>query len=227
MAMVAWEHWRKDKAGWLVSLLLHGVFLVLCLSWTFHAAVPPQRKAVPVDLVPMLTIGPGRPGGAPLVRPQPRQALAPVRAGERPQANKPPPDEIEARIAALASLREAAAPLPAPDNDGAAAGTGDGAGYALADFVRAQILRKWWPKLETQSARATAVAIRLKISRTGVLSDIRIVDQQRFAADRQFRDMALSARNAAILASPIPLPPGNYEAMKDIAITLDLRAVLR
>jgi len=227
MTWSARENMRKDGAGWLGSLLLHAAFLALCLSWTFRPAAPPQLKTVPVDLVSLLTIGPGQPGGAPLVRQQPRPALAPTRAGEKPDAIKPPVDEMEARIAALANLRAAAAPLPAPDNDGAAAGNGDGAGYALADFVRAQILRKWWPKLETESARATPVAMRLKISRAGVLSDIRIVDQQRFATDRQFRDMALSARNAAILASPIALPPGNYEAMKEIAITLDPRAVLR
>lgn len=227
---MAWslrENMRKDGAGWAGSLLLHALFLAFWLSWSFHQTPPPSLKTVPVDLISMLAIGPGQSGGARVARPLPRMALAPSRAGETPNAAKPPPDEVEARIARLADLREAAAPLPAPDTDGAAAGGGDGAGYALADFVRAQILRKWWPALETQSARATPVAIRLKISSTGILSDIRIVDQQRFASDRQFRDMALSARNAALLASPIALPPGHYEPIKEIAITLDPRAVLR
>ena len=71
------------------------------------------------------------------------------------------------------------------------------------------------------------VAIRLKMSRSGVISDVRIVDQVRFVNDKLFRDMALSARNAALLASPIPLPPGHHKAVSDITITLDPRAVLR
>jgi hypothetical protein len=68
--------------------------------------------------------------------------------------------------------------------------------------------------------------MRLKMTRAGVISDIRIVDQQRFNNDKLFHSMALSARNAAILASPIPLPPGKYDAVMDIAITLDPKAVL-
>ena len=45
--------------------------------------------------------------------------------------------------------------------------------------------------------------------------------------DKLFRTMALSARNAALLASPIALPPGKYDAVMDIAITLDPHAVLQ
>ena len=68
---------------------------------------------------------------------------------------------------------------------------------------------------------------RLKLSRAGVISDVEIVDQARFVNDKLFRNMALSARDAALLASPISLPPGRYDAVMNIAITLDPRAVLR
>ena len=115
--------------------------------------------------------------------------------------------------------------LPAPDN-GASEGRGAGGGYALSDFVRAQILRRWWPALDSEAARGQPVAIRLKLSRTGVISDVRILDQARFNNDKLFRSMALSARNAALLASPISLPPGKYDAVMDIALTLDPKAVL-
>jgi len=43
----------------------------------------------------------------------------------------------------------------------------------------------------------------------------------RFVNDKLFRNMAISARNAAELASPISLPPGHYDAVMNIAITLD------
>ena len=126
----------------------------------------------------------------------------------------------------MAQLRAPDTALPAPDN-GAGAGNGTGGGnYTLADFVRAQILRRWWPQLESDAERGMPVAIKLKLSRNGVIFDVEIVDQLRFTNDKLFRSMALSARNAALLASPIALPPGHYEAVMDIALTLDPKAVL-
>ena len=221
------QTWRQNRAGLTGSLLLHGLALALWLTWSFgHPAVEaPPLKAMLVDLVNLPVVAPGTPGGAPEVA-RPRQAMAPRVTGVKPNGIAPPPDALEARIAALANLTTPASALPAPDNDGTTGGAGDGGGYALADFVRAQILRRWWPDLESDSARGTPVAIRLKMTRGGVISDIRIVDQQRFDHDKLFRGMALSARNAAILASPIPLPPGKYDAVMDIAITLDPKAVL-
>ncbi len=127
----------------------------------------------------------------------------------------------------MAELQAPASALPAPDNGGMASGSGDGGGYALADFVRAQILRRWWPDLTVESAKGMPVALTLKMSRAEPeISDVRITDQARFNTDKVFRSMALSARNAAMLASPIPLPPGHYDAMTTIAVTLDPKAVL-
>ena len=111
-------------------------------------------------------IVPGPSGGAqtPLRAPVP---AAPKEQGVRPKAVTPPPDELESRIAAMAQLRAPDTALPAPDN-GAGAGNGPRGGYALADFVRAQILRRWWPQLQSDAARGMPVAIRLKLSRAGV-----------------------------------------------------------
>ena len=220
--------WQKNRAGLAGSLLLHGLALALWLVWSLHHPVveAPPLKAMLVDLVNLPVIAPGTPGGAPQVA-RPREARAPRAIGVKPQGlAPPPPDALEARIAAMAEIAAPASALPAPDNDGTTGGAGDGGGYALADFVRAQILRRWWPDLESESARGMPVAIRLTMTRAGVISDVRIVDQQRFNHDKLFHGMALSARNAAILASPIPLPPGKYDAVMEIAITLDPRAVL-
>jgi hypothetical protein len=178
---------------------------------------------------PAPVTGPAGGASTPLRAPvpaAPRKATAPTKEGVRPKAMTPPPDEMEARIARMAELRAPDTALPSPDN-GTGAGSGNGGGYALSDFVRAQILRRWWPTLDSQAQRGTPVAIRLKLSRAGVISDVRIVDQARFINDKLFREMALSARNAALLASPIALPPGRYDAVMEIAITLDPHAVLR
>ena len=218
--------WQENRAGLTGSVLLHLVVVGICLWWGFsHPLVrQPPLKAMLVDLVTTPTIMPGPSGAETLLRaPVP---AAPKTEGVRPKALTPPPDELEARIAQLAQLRAPDTALPAPAN-GAGAGRGTGGGYALADFVRAQILRRWWPQLESDAARGTPVAIRLKLSRAGVISDVQIVDQARFANDKLFRNMALTARNAALLASPISLPPGKYDAVMNIAITLDPHAVLR
>jgi hypothetical protein len=219
--------WQENRAGMTGSVLLHVAFILAILWWGLAHPVTrqPPLKAMLVDLVTAPTIVPGPAGGAqtPLRAPVP---AAPKTQGVRPKAQTPPPDDLEARIAQMAQLRAPDTALPAPDN-GAGAGNGNGGGYALADFVRAQILRRWWPQLESDAARGMPVAIRLKLSRAGVISDVEIVDQVRFTHDKLFRNMALSARNAALLASPISLPPGKYDAVMDIAITLDPHAVLR
>lgn len=225
--MVPRATWRQNRAGVTGSVLLHILALAVWLSWSLQHPVQtaPPLKAMLVDLVNLPVVAPGSAGGAPQTA-RPRPASAARISGVRPQSAQPPPDILEARIAALANLSMPASALPAPDNDGTAGGAGDGGGYALADFVRAQILRRWWPDLDTGAARGTPVALRLKMTRAGVISDVRILDQQRFNTDKQFHGMALSARNAAILASPIALPPGKYDAVTDIAITLDPKAVL-
>jgi membrane protein involved in colicin uptake len=220
--------WQENRAGFTGSVLLHLLFLAVILWWGLNHPVmrQPPLKAMLVDIVTVPTNVPGPSGGAatPLRAPVP---AAPKKEGVKPKAETPAPDELESRITQMAQLRAPDTALPAPDNGaGAGNGTGGGGNYALADFVRAQILRRWWPQLENDAARGMPVAIKLKLSRAGVISDVEIVDQQRFINDKIFRNMALSARNAALLASPIALPPGRYDAVMDISLTLDPKAVL-
>lgn len=219
--------WQENRAGLAGSVLLHLLFLLITLWWGITHPInrQPPLKAMLVDLVAQPVSVPGPSGGSHAVQRAPIPA-APKTEGVRPKATTPPPDEMEARIARMAQLAAPDTALPSPDN-GAGSGEGTGGGYALADFVRAQILRRWWPQLDSAAKRGTPVAIRLKLSRSGVISDVEIVDQVRYANDKLFRGMAISARNAAELASPISLPPGHYDAVMDIAITLDPRAVLR
>jgi hypothetical protein len=228
MIQAARNLWQENRAGLTGSLLLHLTIILIALWWgmTHPGVQRPPLKAMLVDLVAAPVIAPGPPGGTET----PVRALVPTAPkveGVRPKAVTPPPDELESRIAALAQLRAPDTALPAPDNSASAGIGGGGGGYSLADFVRAQILRRWWPQLEGGASGGMPVAIRLKLTRAGVISDVEIVDQNRFAADKQFRGMALSARNAAMLASPISLPPGKYDAVMNIAITLDPHAVLR
>jgi hypothetical protein len=220
---------REQWGGIAFSVLLHGV-LVLALIW-YLAGRPSLEetvfRALPVDLVIGGTMGQG--SAAPPARMQvtrPQADSAPVQSGTRPNSVRMPVDPMTARLQALAQLRGADTALASADAGSGGAGGGDG-NYALKDFIRAQILRRWLPDLGVAGARNLPVVVEVRLLRSGVIEDVRIVDQVRFHNDGTFRNMALSARNAALLASPIQLPPGRYDRVTVLNIDLDPKAALR
>ncbi|HEX3753461.1 MAG TPA: hypothetical protein VHV26_00155 [Rhizomicrobium sp.] len=228
------RQFREEWGGLALSLLLH-LLLALAAFW-YIAHRPTLRqtsfRALPVELVlgeETKAPGPSTTEAAPKrQRARQRRQSAPVPEGTRPNAVKQPEDELSAKLRALAQLRQPETDLPAADNETGAGGNGSGAGsYSLKDFVRAQILRRWWPDLSIPGARNLPVLVRVKLLRDGVIDDVEILDQQRFLNDKPFRNMAISARNAALLASPLDLPPGHYDKVMRLVIDLDPNAVLR
>ena len=220
---------REQWGGIAFSILLHGV-LVLALIW-YLAGRPSLEetvfRALPVALVIGGTMGQG--SAAPPARMQvtrPQADSAPVQSGTRPDSVRVPVDPMTARLQALAQLRGADTALASADAGSGGAGGADG-NYALKDFIRAQILRRWLPDLGVAGARNLPVVVEVRLLRSGVIEDVRIVDQVRFHNDGAFRNMALSARNAALLASPIQLPPGRYDRVTVLNIDLDPKAALR
>ena len=226
---------RRDWKGPALSLLLHLGLLLAALWYVSHR--PDVQKTVfrtlPVELVLGGSLGQtdSRPAAKLQVAP-PHPDSAPVPEGTSPKGTKQPEDELSARLRALAQLKSDDTALPNADNSAAASdgrgGEGGGEGnYALKDFIRAQILRRWLPDLAIPGARNLPVLVRIKLLRSGVIDDVTIVDAARMHTDAPFRDMALSARDAALLASPIQLPPGQYKAVTVLTISLDPRSVLR
>jgi hypothetical protein len=223
---------KRDWKGLAGSLLLHGLGLLLALWYVTHRTQVPQAvfKVLPVEIVIGGAMGSG--DTAPAARLQAAPAhheSAPVPEGTNPQGKAQPEDELTARLRALAHLEAPPSTLPNADNAAAPGGSGGGLGegnYALKDFIRAQILRRWLPDLTIPGARDMPVLVRIRLLSSGVISDVTILDQARMRDDRAFHDMALSARDAALLASPIPLPPGHYEKSQTLTINLDPKAVL-
>jgi hypothetical protein len=219
-----------DRPGWVLSLALHlGVVLLAIWYLAARPVLPPPQRALPVELVTLAPAS-GPSGAQPAPRagaPRPRPAAAPRPEGVKPDATEQPQDELSAKLRALAQLSAPDTPLAVGGGTGEG-GSGRGAGtYALRDFIRAQILRRWLPALSDAAARATVVRLRLNVSSGGAISDIVIVDQDRFRTDAVFHGMALSARNAAMLASPIRMPPGNWPKVIPLEIDLDPKAALR
>jgi hypothetical protein len=234
--MQAWvQKLRKDGGpGALLSLLLHGLLVVMALWYLGHrpALTPDQLRAFPVELVIGGTMGQST-STAPSARLQVARAhpqSAPVPEGTSPKGTREPLDEFSAKLRALAQLKSADTALPNADNSAAPGESGDGSGegnYALKDFIRAQILRRWLPDLSLPGARNMPVLVRIRLLKSGVIDDVAIVDQSRFHTDSAFRNMALSARDAALLASPIQIPGTRYEKTQTLTINLDPKAVLR
>ncbi len=224
---------KRDWKGPALSLLFH-LGLVLAAIWYMTQRPRMQQtvfRTLPVDLV--LGGSLGQNDSRPVARLQvapPHHESAPVPKGVSPTGTKQPEDELSARLRALAQLRSDDTALPNADNSAAAsdgAGGGGEGNYPLKDFIRAQILRRWLPDLAIPGARNLPVLVRVKLLKNGVIDDVTIVDAARMHTDAPFRDMALSARDAALLASPIQLPPGHYQAVTVLTISLDPKAVLR
>lgn len=226
---------RKDGGpGALLSLVLHGLLLLVALWYVRQRSYPPETSArsLPVELVigGSMQQGASTAPAARLQRAEARPESAPRPEGVSPKGVAQPEDELTAKLRALAQLKSADSPLPAADAStmpgGGSGGEGQG-NYALKDFIRAQILRRWLPDLSIAGARDMPVAIRIRLLKTGVIDEVVLLDQARMHTDKAFRDMALSARDAALLASPIQIPNMRLEHNQTLTIVLEPKAVLR
>ena len=65
------------------------------------------------------------------------------------------------------------------------------------------------------------------MKRDGTIVSAVIMEEARSKADALYRDIALSARNAVILSSPIALPPGDYPRTMHFTLDLDPRDTQR
>jgi len=226
---------KRDWGGIALSLLLHGLLLLAALWYLAQRPVMQKTmfRTLPVELVIGGTMGQqaSAPPAAKVEVARPHPESAPQPEGVSPKGTREPLDELSAKLRALAQLKTPDAVLPNADNNavpngGGGAGGGDG-NYALKDFIRAQILRRWLPDLSIPGARNLPVLLRVRLLQSGVIDDVTIVDAARMHTDAPFRNMALSARDAALLASPIQLPPGHYERVTVLTIQLDPKSVLR
>jgi outer membrane biosynthesis protein TonB len=203
----------------------------------------PQQSLVrylPVDLVPLAerTTSPQQQ----LRAPAPHEALTrPARdvpASPRPPVSlspsrkQPPPDALETRVKQLAKLRQPDSAVPHLDNGSSDetpttndAPAGDMAGYRVSDFLRAQVERRW--SLDLKRARNTVVLIRVKVAADGTVTNVEIVDRARYANDAAWRAVALSARNAMLLSSPLNLPSNYSSGPIDVTLALNSRDVMR
>jgi hypothetical protein len=246
LLLAARRYAQENGAGLIGSVLLHAVALLLILlvlsERATHTSVTPARF-LPVDLVQLGEQTQSPP--APVKAPVPRQRAAPVPVRETtsptpPEATAPrktreaPLDNFAAKLNALAHLKQTNARLPALNNaEGSdsdatsdSAVPGDEATYAVKDYIRAQVQRRWSVDLSLPGARNMNVLIHLKMKSDGRVLFAEIVDQHRYKTDASWREVALSARNAVLLSSPFTLPAGHYKDVMDMTLRFDPKDTL-
>jgi hypothetical protein len=228
--------------GLLGALLLHGLAVFLILFFVARTAPQTTQKIipfVPVDLVRLGMETESPPEARRALVPQQRaaakqEASSPTRESVSPKGTKPAPiDALDAKLRGLAKLRQVQNNLKIAEGQGvsnvdAANGApGDRATYSVKDYVRAQVLRRWSLNLAKMAGRNFTIAIRVAMKRDGTIVSSAIVEESRTKIDPLYRDIALSARNAVILSSPIALPPGDLPAIMHFTLDLDPRDAQR
>lgn len=232
-----------DRIGLFGSLLLHGlVALVIFLFIVRNTSQTSPQTAlhiVSIDLIRLgeETVSPSAPRKALMPQQQaarPQEAASPTREAVSTTGRNPAPeDALDAKLRALARLRQPPTKLTlqgtgASNVDAASNGApGDEAMYSIRDYVRAQVERRWHFDFGKLGNRNVAIPIRIEMKRDGTIVSADIVEVERAKHDVAYRDVALSARNAALLSSPIPLPPGDYPKTMRMTLSLNPRDVLR
>jgi hypothetical protein len=236
----AWHGWRYSfNAGFACSVVLHGLALAVFIL-VLHGAARPNDVSlvIPVNIVELAdrTAGPLRPDTAvvPQEKAGPPSSPAAKPAAVSPLQKVPPPDDLEIKLRKLAQLRQ-------PILDTHLARTGEGlarksamreeaalgAHATIEDFLRAQIEHHWTPDLAKLHGKNISVLIRLAINGTGAVTRVEVVNGPAAGIDQAYDEVAVSARNAALLASPLTLPPGHNGKSMDVILNLDTRDALR
>ena len=237
---------RETAPGLVTAFLLHGLAIALIVLLHMQIGSPPPAgsRIVPVDVVQFGEQTASPP--SPLVSAVPQQKRVPAARREQtspvppqgvsPRGTKPVPlDNLDAKLRALARLRQPGtdprisaisgeANVTSTSTDAIA---GDQAAYAVRDFVRQHVVRHWSLDLHLLGGRSFGIAIHVVMTRNGVIEKAEIVDMQRYRTDAVFRDIALSARNAVLLSSPVPLPAGNYPELMDMTLNFNPKDALQ
>jgi outer membrane biosynthesis protein TonB len=220
------------SVGFLSSAVVHGLVLLLFLLLRDGAAT---TLVIPLDVIVLADQSAGPPPPDPAVEPQ-KEVEAAASPAQVPLGDLPSdehPDDLDLKLQKLAKLRQpdidtrisksdASSSHASPMSNNAA-----GDSYAVSDVIRAQVERRWGPDLAALGDKSYSVLIRVEITGEGVVTKAEIVNDSRFAADKTYRDIARSARNAVLLSSPIALPSGHYSGVMDLTLSLNTKDALR
>ncbi len=97
----------------------------------------------------------------------------------------------------------------------------------VKDFIRAQIERHWEMDVAALGPARLVVTLHLSLASDGSVSRADIVDNPLYTGLPGYRAAAESVRRAALVASPLRLPPGDTWNFSDLTIEFDPRQAVR
>jgi hypothetical protein len=229
---------RESAAGFALSVLLHGLalcfLLVVGVFGTKGSQGGLEIVPVEVEIAHQSASAPAEPPTPAL--PQPDAAHASVATADGvARLSAPDTDALKTKLEALARLRQPDAVTPSEENGAAGPDrvakndditSGLEGPFSVKDYIRAQVERRWNPDLAALRNHEVSVPIHVEITSAGVVLKAEIVDTAR-AADPDYREIAVSARNAVLLSSPIALPAGHYQDVMDMVLYLNPKDALR
>ena len=236
---------RRDGTGLGASFLLHALALLAVLMFAHRALQErgPVERFVPISLVsqsegpapePAQQKAAGAISKTPIILPR-----APV-VHRTPSATAPnrttaPVDALEMQLRALSKLKQpntdtrlqgeaGTSDYAQNGNDSESGGQG---AYTTRDIIRAQVLRRWSLDRTRLGNREFDVLIHVQLKRDGTVVEADVVDMQRFKTDSVYRWIAISARNAVILSSPLTLPPDAVSSNLELTLRLNPRDTMQ
>jgi hypothetical protein len=208
------------------SAVLHGLILLLLLLAASHGV---EGSHGTIELVPVeIELTGSNPHAQSADLPQ-SEAAAQLPANSPASGAKAAQDELETKLAALAKLHQPDPDQPAVQTQTARSMSDDAAPgrlTALRDFIRDQVERHWSLDLESLGAEEFSIPIQIEITSSGTVLKAEIIDTAR-DADPIYREIASSARNAVLSASPLSLPAGHYQNVMELVLYLNPRESLR
>lgn len=216
----------ETRTGLLGSLALHLLvaLLLLFLAPKLIKAPRPVESVFPVEIVELAP--PAAPSGAvSLPRPAP-----PQEAPARPRALPHLPEQPRAEAAKPTATPEPEAPpsiaglnmsVTQPGKGTSGAGARPRGMFDVKDLIREQIERHWVFDRAKLPQGDRTVLLRVTINRDGTVAAAEILDEPQHGLDPAYQTLARSARNAALLASPLTVPPERYNEVKEITLRMN------
>lgn len=101
------------------------------------------------------------------------------------------------------------------------------ASLSPTDYAASQFYKCWYFDAGAKNAASQIVRLHVLLNADGSVMRADIVDSSRYGSDSDYRSAVDGARRAVHLCSPIKLPPGTYDSLKDIILTFDPRDAVR
>jgi outer membrane biosynthesis protein TonB len=126
------------------------------------------------------------------------------------------------------STENASAGTPSDETEiGSDANARGPAAYNVKDLIRTEIERRWDFDVAAQGTADLSVSIHLVIDPDGTIDKVEILNDPAHANDARYHQLAISARNAVLVSSPLHLPPGALRDIGDMVLVFSPKDVLR